>query len=91
VDASVVADHLGVTRGFVYEHAAELGGRRLGGGSRPRLRFRLEDVEAALPCLGGRRSGEQATPTAKPKQRRRGTTRLGTGVALLPIRGRAER
>jgi hypothetical protein len=37
VDASVVAEHLGVSRGDVYEHADELGARRLGNVPRARL------------------------------------------------------
>lgn len=37
--ARQVADHYAVTRDFVYAHANELGGIRLGGGPRPRLRF----------------------------------------------------
>lgn len=81
-----VATLLAVDRAFVYEHAADLGARKLGDGPKARLRFRLEDVEAALPCLESRGSQERATPSAKPKQRRRSTTRLGTGASLLPIR-----
>jgi hypothetical protein len=37
--ARQVADHYAVTRDFVYAHANELGGIRLGAGPRPRLRF----------------------------------------------------
>jgi hypothetical protein len=47
VDAATLARVLGVTRDFIYAHAVELGGRRLGDvgdGKRPRWRF---DVDAA--------------------------------------------
>src|SRR3954454_11731132 len=42
LDAAQVAERFGVSRSFVYEHAAELGAIRLGAlgeGRRPRLRF----------------------------------------------------
>lgn len=39
LDAKAVAELLGVERGWVYEHADELGASRIGSGSRPRLRF----------------------------------------------------
>jgi hypothetical protein len=85
--ADEVARLLAVDRAYVYEHAVELGGRRLGDGPKARLRFRLQDVEAALPCLASRGSQEPATRILKPKQQGRRTTRLGTGTPLLPIRG----
>ena len=88
--ADEVAALLNVERSYVYEQAAKLGGRRLGDGPRARLRFRLEDVEAALPCLPSRGSEERVTRSTKPKQRRQRTTRLGTGAALLPVRGQRE-
>jgi hypothetical protein len=47
VDAQTVADALGVSRDTVYEHAAEMGGRRIGDGQRPRWRFNLPDALAA--------------------------------------------
>jgi hypothetical protein len=85
--ADEVAQLLAVDRAYVYEHKAALGARQLGDGPKARLRFRLEDVEAALPCVASRGAEDSVTPIPKPKQRRRGTARLGTGVPLLPIRG----
>lgn len=82
-----VAKLLSVDRAYVYEHAADLGARRLGDGPKGRLRFRHEDVLEAIPCLPGRKSEVPATRTAKPKQRRRAGARLGTNAPLLPIRG----
>jgi hypothetical protein len=87
LDAGAVARLLNVERDYVYEHAAELGARRLGDGPRARLRFRLEDVEAAIPCEASRGSRVAETRTAAPKATRRRQRRLGTGAPLLPIRG----
>jgi hypothetical protein len=39
LDAAEIAQRLGVTREWVYEHARELGAVRIGQGPRPRLRF----------------------------------------------------
>ena len=39
LDAQEVAQRLGVSREWVYEHADELGALRIGSGPRPRLRF----------------------------------------------------
>jgi hypothetical protein len=86
VNADAVADYLGVDVGYVYDHAAELGARRLGDGPRARLRFRFELVDAAL-CVGGRESEAPQTRTATRKRGGRRPTALGTGAPLLPIRG----
>jgi hypothetical protein len=48
-DAATVACRLGVDRDWVYAHARELGGVRLGG-ERGRLRFDLTRVEQQLAC-----------------------------------------
>jgi hypothetical protein len=85
--ADDVAQLLAVERNYVYDHAAALGGRRLGDGPRARLRFRLEDVEAALPCLPRRGADQPATRMSKPNTRHRRNHRLGTEPPLLPIRG----
>lgn len=83
VDAATLAERLGVSRGFVYEHAHELGVIRLGSGPRARLRF---DVERATACLAGRKS-EVAEPASQQGSRRRRRSGSGTNVQLLPIRG----
>jgi hypothetical protein len=49
-----VAEHYGVTVGFIYQHAEELGCIRLGGSSRPRLRFDPDVVRARWPLVSGR-------------------------------------
>ncbi|NLT06623.1 MAG: hypothetical protein GXY03_09980 [Solirubrobacterales bacterium] len=47
VDAATLATELGVERHWVYAHASQLGGIRLGGG-RGRLRFDLDEVRRRL-------------------------------------------
>jgi hypothetical protein len=77
VDAATVAAALGCSRDWVYEHADELGGRRIGDGARPRLRFDLaQALEAWQPS-----TAEQPT-RATPKRRR-----SPNGRALLPVHG----
>src|SRR4051812_40819680 len=48
LDAAEIAQRCGVTRAWVYAHAAELGALRLGAGPRPRLRFDPAIVDVAL-------------------------------------------
>lgn len=85
LDAAALARLLGVSRGFVYDHAQELGGRRLGEGSKPRLRF---DVDRAREWLTARSAtvgseDRDRAPVARSSRRRSG--RSGTGTSLLPI------
>jgi hypothetical protein len=68
---SEVAEHLGVSRAWVYENADHLGVIRLGGGKRPRLRF---DSEAVRKQLDQRRSDRRSEPV--PRGRRAGSTRV---------------
>jgi hypothetical protein len=92
LDAAQVAERFGVSRSFVYEHAAELGAIRLGAlgeGRRPRLRF---DAAAAAERLRHLPASAHDAPTAdrpprSPKRRARPTP--GGGAALLEIRGEA--
>ena len=79
VDASEVARRFGVSRGWVYEHAGELGALRLGGGPRPRLRFELAAVDAAL------RSGVGQQERGSRGSRRRRAKPATSGVELLPV------
>lgn len=87
LDPEGVAAVLNVERSFVYEHAVRLGGRRLGDGPRARLRFRLEDVEAAFPCSPRRGSEVAESGTVEREPPRRRKPRAGTGAPLVPIRG----
>lgn len=79
IGADVVADHLGVEVSYVYEHAAELGARRLGTGPKARLRFRLDLVDEAL------HPKDDAPVRAEPSRPPRATPPYGH-VPLLPVR-----
>src|SRR6266498_4024868 len=54
VDAAELARRLGIERSWVYTHAIELGALKLGGGSRPRLRF---DPQLAVERIRARALG----------------------------------
>ena len=60
VGARELARELGVSLDYVYSHATELGGMRLGSGRRARIRFDLDRARLALE-----------TPRQPPKGRRR--------------------
>ncbi len=88
VDAQTVADALGVSRDTIYAHADRLGGRRIGDGKRPRLRFDLDQALAAWT----RRSVDDGSldpksPTVRAVSRRRRGAGKGSGRRLLPIHG----
>jgi len=92
VSPAELADWLNVDRGYVYEHATELGAVRLGTGPKARLRFDFNDVKRRLSptsCSVGRESGPAEAAQQAPSGTRR-RRRLGTNVELLPIRGRSE-
>jgi hypothetical protein len=80
VDAAFLAQKLGVDRDWVYAHARELGGVRLGG-PRGRLRFDLQKIRRQLDCPdeGRLRTGEQRR--ARPRKR---LPRRLANVDLLP-------
>jgi hypothetical protein len=80
VTAQTVADRLGVDRSWVYEHAPELNGQRIGSGKRGRWRF---DLEAALVAGTTKPTVAMAT-TALPAPRRRAGN---ASVPLMAIRG----
>jgi hypothetical protein len=69
----LVAEHYGVAVGFIYQHAEELGCIRLGGSSRPRLRFDPDVVRVRSPLVSGRLP--ELAPTRRrstsPRQSRR--------------------
>jgi hypothetical protein len=88
VTVGELASRFGVTPAWVYEHQAELGVRRLGGGRRARLRFDPETAERSIICVTARESQPAALRTVEPKRGARRRRPLGTNVELLPIRGR---
>ena len=88
VDAQTLAAYLDVSVAFVYEHAAELGARRLGSGPKARLRFSVAEVDRRLTvCPDSRESETPVSGVAEPQPRRRGASSLGSESKLLPIRG----
>lgn len=79
LDATEAARRLGVSREWVYEHADELGAKRIGSGDKPRLRF----DPATVAAFGA--PSEAPTPIGTRRRRRR----TASGSQLLPIRGAA--
>jgi hypothetical protein len=97
VDAAAVADELGVSRAWVYEHADELGVERIGEGERPRLRFDLTRARAAFARSAGERSQgprSQSTsgiaPSAPDEEQPRLPDRLPQPGSVLRSRPRNE-
>jgi hypothetical protein len=92
VDASTVARSLGVSRQWVYEHRDELGAQRLGDGSRPRLRFDLDQARKVFACSLSRTSQaedrlcEADSATAPLVARRRVPKRVAEPGSVLAIR-----
>jgi hypothetical protein len=58
ISAAEVARTWGVGRRWVYDHAVELGARRLGSGPRPRLRFDPDEVAERLGSPDDERRSE---------------------------------
>lgn len=83
VDGAELARRLGVQRSWVYTHAIELGAIRLGGGSRPRLRF---DPQLAIARIRDRvEHGVAERPVRRQPRARPGST--SHRPQLLPIKG----
>jgi hypothetical protein len=80
VTAAEVARRFGVSRDYVYDHAANLGAVRMGDGPKARLRFD--------PQLVAERLGAEKAPAGKPRPRPRRRPSAAP-VDLLPIRGRS--
>ena len=91
MDAAQLAALLSVSRDFIYEHAAELGALRLGGGPKARLRF---DPNAALARYGSEPSQAQKpsddgdSDAVPAPRRRRLPARSPEPGSILPIRPR---
>jgi len=85
LNTGAVAEMVGMSEHWVREHAAELGGSRLGDGERGCLRFDPEVVRAAIQ----RRRLARAT-SEEPQQRRSGRASAG-GVELVEFRDRSTR
>jgi hypothetical protein len=92
VDAVELARVLGVARSTVYEHADEWGGVRLGGGSKPRLRFDPERARAAMVGSTSTRSdsadhqaAQDDQPSTPARRGPRMPARLPQPSSVLPI------
>lgn len=62
VDAADLARRFGIERSWVYTHAIELGAVKLGGGTKPRLRFDPEVAARVLRRVDGK---PEADPPAQ--------------------------
>lgn len=90
--AAEVADFLAVEPAYVYGHWRELGGRKLPGGPKGRLRFSLEGLEKATnPGVTGEgaREPERLEHSVSRQRRRADSARRAEmgAIPLLPIRG----
>jgi hypothetical protein len=89
VTAAVLAEVLGFSRDWVYEHKHELGGIPSGLGPKPRWRFPLNAALSRMAAWTDTRGSDQAeTRTVERKPRRRARAGGGASVHLLPIRPR---
>jgi hypothetical protein len=59
VGARELAEELGVSLDYVYAHAAELGGVRLGSGPKARIRFDLDRARQALEARTHHSNGKR--------------------------------
>jgi hypothetical protein len=85
---------LGVSRQWVYEHAEELGGQRIGSGKRPRWRFDLTVARAAGSCSSSKPSqvenaSAEAESESAPQRRRRRLPSHRPQPTVLAIRPRS--
>jgi hypothetical protein len=86
--AAQKAQQLGVTTGYVYAHADELGAIRLpSGGRKPRLRY---PATATPGDVGGGSPAAQAAPARRSRRCKPPSFGAdGTTAPLLPIKGRS--
>ena len=89
VNAAKLAELLGVSRDYVYDHAEELGAIRLSGRDRARLRFHPDTAKAALAAASQRPQQSSDAPPREPRRPRRPDSRPPT--PLLPVRGEPTR
>jgi hypothetical protein len=93
LSASALAEALGLSRSWVYEHADELGAMRIGSGSKARLRFDAEQARMALSGptdrFGSKRSDPADTsPRAKSRASHGRGRRSSTTGRPLPAADR---
>jgi hypothetical protein len=81
-----VARALGMSCGWVYRHADNLGAQRMGGGRKPALRFDLKRTLERARALGVASHAPLASTGPKRTDRPRGSA-LAAGVELIAPRG----
>jgi hypothetical protein len=86
VSADELAALLGRSREWVYDHADELGGRRIGTGRRPRLWFDVDQAVSGRRTSEGSQRPDSPAPAGRSRRRRQRTP--GSQADLLPIGGR---
>jgi hypothetical protein len=80
-----LAKKLGLNPAWVYEHAAELGAKRIGSGPKARIRFELHVAKAAL----ARMEADRTAPTTTTSSRKRPRPPLAIDEHEVPLlRGR---
>jgi hypothetical protein len=82
--AAEVAKQYGLSRGWVYKHARDLGGQRMGTGPKARLRFRAREVQARLSEL-------QVTEDEPPRPAPSGAHQPVELLPIGPARGSRQR
>jgi hypothetical protein len=80
-----VAEEIGFSQDWVRDHAAELGGIRMGHPTRGQLRFEPPRIEAYKQ----RRQVPEKSATRQRSARRQRRRRVPTNVSLLPLPGDA--
>jgi hypothetical protein len=87
VDAQTIARRFGLGPRWVRDHAAELRAVRVGGGPKPRLRFDVEKVAAALTARSSSKESQAPDRPARRRWRRVQAPSTLDGFPLLPVRG----
>jgi hypothetical protein len=80
IDAAAAADALGVSREYVYDHAEELGGVKIGGG--PKGRWRFDQAKLGFPEVKSSPSTGEGLPPSRSRRRRQ-----PGADGLLQVRG----
>lgn len=83
--AQQVAERFGVSAEWVRDHAAELGVIRLGQGTRPRLRFELSTVTAAMRSRSAGKPSMSPDPPPAGRSRRKRPSDRAVASGLLPL------
>jgi hypothetical protein len=86
--AKDIASRCGVKAAWVREHAAELGGVRIGSGTKPRHRFSAAIATERITAMGSHDIGAPPADLTEKPSKRTPRRRSESAVPLLPIKGR---